>query len=136
MNKELKDKWIAALRSGKYKQAKKRLRTGEDSFCCLGVLCDVVQPASWHRGGNAGVVSFGFGEMGLATTALPDPLAKKMGMGSAGHFRVASLPEELQDRVRQFVGETTASSLAMLNDSGARFELIADVIQAEPTWLR
>lgn len=34
--------WVAALRSGKYKQAKKKLhnsRTG--GFCCLGVACDL-----------------------------------------------------------------------------------------------
>lgn len=33
-------KLVAALRSGKYKQARHRLRDG-DRFCCLGVACDV-----------------------------------------------------------------------------------------------
>lgn len=33
-------KWVDALRSGKYEQGKHRLRTG-DMFCCLGVACDV-----------------------------------------------------------------------------------------------
>lgn len=33
------EKWIAALRSGKYKQGKDRLyRVFYNSFCCLGVL--------------------------------------------------------------------------------------------------
>ena len=36
--------WVEALRSGKYKQAKKALRVG-DGFCCLGVLCDLAQQA-------------------------------------------------------------------------------------------
>lgn len=40
MKPELKRKWVAALRSGKYKQG-----TGElfyrDEYCCLGVLCEV-----------------------------------------------------------------------------------------------
>lgn len=40
MKKTLKLKWIAALRSGAYKQGKGRLRRG-DSYCCLGVLCEV-----------------------------------------------------------------------------------------------
>lgn len=41
ITKELKDRWIAALRSGKYKQGQRRLRWFDDTFCCLGVLCDV-----------------------------------------------------------------------------------------------
>jgi len=40
MNADIKAKWVAALRSGEYKQGKNRLRT-KDSFCCLGVLCDL-----------------------------------------------------------------------------------------------
>lgn len=40
MNPELKAKWIAALRSGEYKQVTARLRTRE-GYCCLGVLCMV-----------------------------------------------------------------------------------------------
>lgn len=46
MNPEIKAKWIAALRSGKYKQGKFYLNTNA-RFCCLGVLCDVVDPARW-----------------------------------------------------------------------------------------
>lgn len=40
MNPEIKAKWIAALRSGKYKQGTGQLKQ-EDRFCCLGVLCDL-----------------------------------------------------------------------------------------------
>lgn len=40
MNPEVKARWVAALRSGDYRQANQVLRSG-DSFCCLGVLCDV-----------------------------------------------------------------------------------------------
>lgn len=29
--------WTAALRSGRYKQGKKRLRTSDNTYCCLGV---------------------------------------------------------------------------------------------------
>lgn len=42
----LKEQWIAALRSGKYSQARGRLRRG-DKFCCMGVLCDVERPNNW-----------------------------------------------------------------------------------------
>lgn len=47
MNPEVKDKWVEALRSGKYKQGKTTLRTG-DHFCCLGVLCDISGLAEWR----------------------------------------------------------------------------------------
>jgi hypothetical protein len=38
MKKEYLDKWLAALRSGKYKQGKHQLKTDSGAFCCLGVL--------------------------------------------------------------------------------------------------
>lgn len=42
MKKEIADKWVAALRSGKYKQGRQYLRTFEDNYCCLGVLCEIL----------------------------------------------------------------------------------------------
>lgn len=51
MNKEFKAKWLTALRSGEYKQGRNFLRqtnpNGKDRFCCLGVLCDIVDPTKW-----------------------------------------------------------------------------------------
>jgi len=39
MNSKLKRKWVAALRSGKYKQGFRTLwRESDNSHCCLGVL--------------------------------------------------------------------------------------------------
>ena len=40
MDARIKALWIAALRSGEYKQGKHQLRDG-DRFCCLGVLCNI-----------------------------------------------------------------------------------------------
>jgi hypothetical protein len=40
MNQEVKARWVAALRSGEYKQTKEYLQS-EDGFCCLGVLCEI-----------------------------------------------------------------------------------------------
>lgn len=42
MPRELKQKWLDALRSGKYAQGQNRLRTNDDKYCCIGVLCDVM----------------------------------------------------------------------------------------------
>lgn len=45
MDKELVKKWVAALRSGEYKQGKNQLVklsvASEPEFCCLGVLAAV-----------------------------------------------------------------------------------------------
>ena len=43
MNPEVKTKWLEALRSGKYKQGTGKLRSTDDTFCCLGVLCDIAE---------------------------------------------------------------------------------------------
>lgn len=40
MKKEIKEKWIDALRSGEYTQTQGSLRN-ENGYCCLGVLCDL-----------------------------------------------------------------------------------------------
>lgn len=49
MNKEIKARWVEALRSGKYKQGKKCLRSESDTYCCLGVLCDIKQKDIWEN---------------------------------------------------------------------------------------
>lgn len=36
MNEEMKSKWVKALRSGQYKQARGRVKR-DDSYCCIGV---------------------------------------------------------------------------------------------------
>jgi len=40
MKAEWKDKWVAALRSGEYKQTREQLYDGK-GYCCLGVLCKI-----------------------------------------------------------------------------------------------
>jgi hypothetical protein len=49
VDKKLKTKWVAALRSGKYKQGRSQLKQTRNTdngdpvttFCCLGVLKDI-----------------------------------------------------------------------------------------------
>lgn len=41
MNPDIKARWVAALRSGEYKQGRGRLRSSANEFCCLGVLCNL-----------------------------------------------------------------------------------------------
>lgn len=116
MNKEVKKKWVAALRSGKYKQGHGMLRKnkGNDArFCCLGVLCNLHAEA--HP------------EIAAKQTSR----AKYMG-------RNDFLPEAVKKwaglkRVNPEVdvGERYLLSLAELNDQGRDFKFIADVIEEQ-----
>lgn len=49
MDAELKAKWVAALRSGKYAQGRAHLNLN-GRYCCLGVLCEV---ADYRSASNA-----------------------------------------------------------------------------------
>lgn len=43
MDPIVKEKWLVALRSGKYKQGQSRLCNEQNEYCCLGVLAEVMQ---------------------------------------------------------------------------------------------
>jgi hypothetical protein len=47
MKEEIKDKWIEALLSEKYQHGKICLRTKNDKFSCLGILCDISGLSEW-----------------------------------------------------------------------------------------
>lgn len=120
MKKEWADKWVAALRSGKYKQGKDRLRTG-DSFCCLGVLCDLVDRGSWTLSPQKSLAShadvFQHGRRDVQYACLPKEVTDTVGMKTrTGTF--ATSP-----------GESTA--LDVLNDTGKDFDYIADLIEKD-----
>ena len=81
MNQELKQKWIDALRSGKYKQGTGRLKqiiNGESTFCCLGVLCDVAG-LEWHlRNEN------------IYGIEMPDSRINTAGLGDSPLFEISN----------------------------------------------
>ena len=64
MTPEFKALWIETLRSGIYKQCKGALRNG-DTFCCLGVACDLIDKDGWEDG------PFGMGWNGYESDDLP-----------------------------------------------------------------
>ncbi len=95
--------WIAALRSGKYKQTEGQLRYYEDwhrkpSFCCLGVLCDLAS-----KDGGAEWVDSCFMD---SYDVLPTKIRKWM---------------KLSEYKEQY--------LMIMNDSGQSFSTIADYIE-------
>jgi hypothetical protein len=57
MNASIKAQWLAALRGKEYKQGRNQLHhTDDNTFCCLGVLCDIQSPAG--RGTWYGAMGF------------------------------------------------------------------------------
>ena len=145
MNKDIRDNWVAALRSGMYKQGtgvlRQKSQDGRDGFCCLGVLCDVYDPDPEWIDPGPGRSSYEYGDQAMVG-ALPYALQETFGMDGGGRFDVDSLPAELKERIlnvdsdsaRYFSG-IRCVSLADLNDHGASFELIADIIEADPKWV-
>ena len=101
-------KWVAALRSGKYKQGKGKLRH-EGRYCCLGVACDISGLVAWEHN------SYDDEEYEL-TSQIKNWLGLNTSVGS-------------------YYESTTLLTLVALNDSGKSFSEIADIIESEPDGL-
>ena len=113
MNKELKDKWVAALRSGKYVQGTGNLQSG-GRYCCLGVLCDVAG-VKWIHFCDDGFLPVG-GALGTLTEL--QKIQYGMRNGDNPVFR-GSYP-----------GGTVTGTLVEMNDDGNKsFAEIADWIE-------
>lgn len=98
--------WLAALRSGEYKQGKNKLRTDGD-FCCLGVLCDVAA----KRGIGAWV-----------------PGTDRF-LGPDGNVCTMFAPNEIIDALGAYLEDT---KLTFMNDSENKsFAEIADYIEEQ-----
>lgn len=67
---EQKAEWTAALRSGEYRQGRRRLVTADGGYCCLGVLCEAVLKASMGTSARPGFIIDGE----FHTTLLPERL--------------------------------------------------------------
>ena len=127
MNKAYKEKWVKALRSGKYKQTKGQLvrECGDDkTYCCLGVLCDLVR--NDDQLGGTGLQM----ECNDALTIHPN--------GESGGVIPFVTRKYLEIREGNptlgFVGRADTKynyiqTLANLNDNGMSFDQIADIIE-------
>ena len=106
MRADLKAKWVAALRSGKYEQGTGWLnRNGK--FCCLGVLCEVAEvPTDVNHRAEHGFTSYVFRD--------PDLIGACMIYGD----------------VAQALGVDPTILTEMNDDRGLSFNAIADWIEA------
>lgn len=110
MDQAIAKKWVAALRSGKYKQGHGQLRK-DNRFCCLGVLCDLapISAGSWRRKAATGDYLYDWNTGGLTIKVLE--WASMSTLYPAGFI------------------DSTCDTLMHLNDSGKTFVEIADIIE-------
>jgi len=108
MNKLSKQKWLDALRSGKYKQGKDNLRNtlnNETEFCCIGVWADITDSKGWN--------DEGWGD--TKNDEFPDHLITSL---TKNGFTYSDAMEYL-------------NNLANKNDAGVNFNAIADMIEKD-----
>jgi hypothetical protein len=109
-----RDKWIEALRSGKYEQGKGKL-CKNGNYCCLGVLCEI-QGRPKFNGGRDARVCFDSSKGHLSAE---NPVYNKL--NASGFF-----PEGIKVEFKN----GKYGSLADCNDHGLTFDQIADIIEA------
>jgi hypothetical protein len=125
MNPEIKALWLTALRSGSYTQGHGYLRqaypSGNDRYCCLGVLCDIAQrhnkitppEPDYEPTPLNPNPPFRYGD---AEAYLPDVVADWATLDANPHVDVCPNYRD-------------AEELAELNDLGFTFDQIADLIE-------
>lgn len=111
MNPIIKDKWIAALKSGEYTQGPSRLKIRYDNdeirHCCLGVLCELARVESITN---------------------EYPLLSSYAFGASKHTATNTMPAS-DVLTWAELAAYQADVLAGLNDSGWSFDRIAEYIQ-------
>lgn len=114
MNDRMK-KWIDALRSGNYTQARGGLRDG-DGFCCLGVMCDLeVNEDTVHKW-RGNYFDFNGDPINSFASFPPNSLMREYGIG-------LSMTIPVLDRSDKPI------TIANLNDVGRlNFDEIADTL--------
>lgn len=115
MVQEIKEKWLDALRSGKYKQGTNKLRTLSDGYCCLGVLCDIYHKETHEGSWKESDFSYEFINENKpnVTVYLPEYIAKWAGL-SGTDPRIKSKHNH---------------PISYINDKGNSFIEIAELIE-------
>jgi hypothetical protein len=85
-NKQNIQKWVDALRSGDYKQGTGRLKSENNTYCCLGVACEISELGKWENEDGIGNIDFPLyltDNDKPAECYLPAPVRDWLGLDSA-----------------------------------------------------
>jgi hypothetical protein len=132
MKVEIAKKWVAALRSGEYKQGQGNLRNSDNTFCCLGVLCDLAQKEGILPEPEIREYAEYYKYEGAAYYT-PPKVQEWAGLATVnGNLRRES--EDVSYPQIEFIDRyginKKSLDLAHANDTGATFATIADIIEA------
>lgn len=139
MNPEIKKQWLKGLESGEYEQGENALRIGGE-FCCLGVLCDIVEPGAWidyaeERGETKYAIEDGTNNYEEDT--LPTHIREKAGLDRSdprvpltkAELKLIRRSTRLPEHRRAMI-KASGTCLSLLNDSGLfNFKQIAAKIR-------
>lgn len=107
--------WVRALRSGKYRQGKQRLKTSKGRFCCLGVACDLLAAKGIGSWVTPVKQSYSLNNDNESSLELPPAVAKALGLDVQNNAVFKC---------------TDQGELALLNDDESyTFAEIADTIE-------
>jgi len=133
MNTNLKliKEWIEALRSGKYTQGQGCLRSIDDRFCCLGVLCDITNRKDWDEGEDSY-----YATILNEKDALPKSILNLLNLEDrTPDFKISSKNSKLLEILEENYEEEDRinyDDLTQLNDIwGLNFNQIADILEEE-----
>ena len=117
---DIKEKWLEALRSGRYRQGKNCLRNLYDEYCCIGVLLDVIDPTRWIRKENCY-------SWENEDAVLPKSLQNQYGLKST--IIIEPLKTQYKD---DNYDRCTINDLTCANDVACyNFKQIADIIEQQ-----
>ena len=122
----IENKWIPALRSGDYKQGQHALRYDDDTFCCLGVACDLIDPNAWDAGTRLKFNS----PMSFKAWEDKHPVHDQFCRSSCYSLPTSTRLGAVLDTV-EVTGIQVMDLVAEKNDDGASFADIADFIESE-----
>lgn len=85
INKAFLKRWVAALRSGEYQQCRFFLKK-ENSFCCLGVACDIYAKETNNNWDDNRMLG--------NSTCIPDTISSMIGISLYYQTKLMSLNDE------------------------------------------
>lgn len=135
MNQDIKKRWVDALRSGEYEQAKNYLST-PDGYCCLGVLCEIAVEDGVVFKDDETYFSKEEPQNDFSAEELPRAVIEWAGLEDENHaenplsdVKYARNANDVSIHLPRPAGRENAHLSELNDDMGFDFKMIADVVE-------